>query len=410
MLRRRLLLAWALLLVVALVLLLGTPPPAGLSTPIGRRAGTALLIALLVLVALRPLLRLATWRGRRQLLGAWRRLVRWEFWPPWAFYPPVALAVGVLGLRHRSLALVTAVNPGIPAGGFIGESKSDILRQLGEAAAPFVVVRAGEVVDEAERRVRAGGLVPPLVVKPDVGQRGMGVRIVGDQQGLRAALCEPPVDLIVQAFVPGREFGVFYARRPDAERGAILSITDKRLPALIGDGRRTLEELILADERAVCMARTYFAANAARLPEVPAAGERVTLVHIGTHCRGAIFLDGTALRTPAMEAAFERIARSFPGFHFGRFDVRVPSVEALQAGREISVIELNGLTSEMTHVYDPRIPLLTAWRTLGRQWALAFEIARANVARGARPARLADLAAALRAFRRHARRLPSAGG
>jgi hypothetical protein len=374
------------------------------------RSPLLLACALLVLVALRPLLRLATWRGRRLLLGAWRRLVRGEFWPPWAFYPPVALAVGVLGLRHRSLALVTAVNPGIPAGGFIGESKSAILRSLGDAAAPFVVIWAGEAAAAAERRVRACGLAPPLVVKPDVGQRGMGVRIVGDEAALRGALREPPVDLIVQAFVPGREFGVFYARRPGAERGAILSITDKRLPELVGDGSRTLEELILADERAVCMARAYFAANAARLRDVPAAGERVTLVHIGTHCRGAIFLDGTTLRTPATEAAYERIARRFPGFHFGRFDVRVPSAEALQAGREISVIELNGLTSEMTHVYDPRISLFTAWRTLGRQWALAFEIARANVARGARPARLADLAGALRAFRRHARRLAAAGG
>ena len=36
---------------------------------------------------------LATWRGRRRLVGAWLRWTRWEFWPPWLFYPPVVLAV-----------------------------------------------------------------------------------------------------------------------------------------------------------------------------------------------------------------------------------------------------------------------------------------------------------------------------
>src|SRR6185369_4333124 len=77
---------------------------------------------------------LATWRGRRLLLGRWRRLTRWEFWPRWAVYPPVVLRIVWLGVRHRCLTLFTAVNPGIGAGGgLVGESKSEILRGLAGA-------------------------------------------------------------------------------------------------------------------------------------------------------------------------------------------------------------------------------------------------------------------------------------
>jgi len=64
------------------------------------------------------------------------------------------------------------------------------------------------------------------------------------------------------------------------------------MPVVMGDGRRTLDELILADPRAVAMAATYLDAQEARLREVIPEGERVQLVELGTHARGAYFLDG----------------------------------------------------------------------------------------------------------------------
>jgi len=83
---------------------------------------------------------LMTWRGRRLLLSRWRRLRHWEFWPLWVVQLPIVAWVLLLGLRHRSLTLFTAANPGIPDGGFVGESKAAILGALasepeGEAAA-----------------------------------------------------------------------------------------------------------------------------------------------------------------------------------------------------------------------------------------------------------------------------------
>ncbi len=364
-------------------------------------APAAIATASLLFVALRLAPRLATFRGRRLLLGAWRRWTRFEFWPIWLLYAPVVPWIAWLALRHRSLLLVTAVNPAMPGGGLLGESKRDILASLA-APAPDLVARTRFVPGGAAPAVRASlvrafqveaGLGFPIVLKPDVGERGSGVAIVRDDAGIDTYLAAHPEDLLAQAYVPGRELGLFYVRRPSEARGRLFSVTDKRMIAVTGDGRSTLETLILADARAVCLAPLHLANHAAALARVPAAGERVPLVELGTHSRGALFLDGAELATPALAEAIDRVSRAYPGFYFGRYDVRTDSLEELRRGRGFRIVELNGLTAEATHIYDPRHGVGHAYRVLFTQWRLAFEIAAENRARGARPASLAELRA-----------------
>jgi membrane protein DedA with SNARE-associated domain len=340
---------------------------------------------------------LSTWRGRRLLLGRWRRLTCWEFWPMWAVYPPVIAYILWLGARYRSFTLPTAVNPGIGnGGGLVGESKSEILRGLagaGNVVATWQRIPAGTLEDrihDVNRFMQQEQLPFPIVLKPDVGERGKGVVICRDPAALEATLAGTSVAMIAQRYIPGVEFGVFYFRRPDDPRGEILAITDKRVVSVMGDGRRTFEELILGDDRAVCLAPFFLRTFADRLDTVPAAGERVALSELGTHCRGSLFLDGTHLVTDELRRSVERISRTFEGFNFGRYDVRAASVEAFQRG-EFSVIELNGLTSEATSIYDPRHSVWFGWRMLCRQWRIAFEIAAALRARGARPFSVREL-------------------
>ncbi|MEY4489336.1 MAG: hypothetical protein RIQ79_1844, partial [Verrucomicrobiota bacterium] len=168
---------------------------------------------------------IATWRSRRLLWSRWQRLTRWEFWPIWAVYPPVIVYIVWLGLRHRGLLLFTAVNPGIGAGGGLaGESKSEILRGLagaGERIAAWARVPSGNGPERAEavrtfqnRQGEEGRW--PLVLKPDVGERGSGVVIARNEDEIAAKLATDNGVLIVQRYVPGVEFGVFYTRRPSA--------------------------------------------------------------------------------------------------------------------------------------------------------------------------------------------------
>ncbi len=175
------------------------------------------------------------------------------------------------------------------------------------------------------------------------------------------------------------------------------------MPVVRGDGVHTLERLILADRRAVCMADHYLARQAGRLDRVPEAGEEIRLVELGTHCRGAIFLDGRAAHSEALEQTLDSISRGFSGFFFGRYDIRTADVAAIARGGGFKVIELNGVTSEATHIYDPSIGLLEAYRVLFEQWRLAFEIGGLNRERGARPARPAEMLRLMRRYRALAR-------
>ncbi len=363
----------------------------------------ALLLALYALVHLA--LAAATWRGRRLLLSRWRRLTRWEFWPMWAFYPPVLLYIGWLALRHGGLRLITCVNPAMPGSGLAGERKSEIFAALERGTdrlAPFRLLPAAPTVEERVQRARDAmndlSLSFPVVLKPDIGERGSGVAIIPDVAALERYLAGTPDPVILQEYVPGIEAGVFYYRIPGEPRGHVFAITEKRFPSVTGDGQADLERLILSDDRAVSSARFFLARHRNRLEEVPRAGVTVPLVELGTHCRGSAFFDGARFRTGALEDAVDRVSRGYEGFWFGRYDVRAPSWEALQQG-EFKVIELNGATSEATSIYDPANSLLTAYRTLFRQWAILFEIARRNRAAGARPATWREIFNLLRQHR-----------
>jgi hypothetical protein len=242
----------------------------------------------------------------------------------------------------------------------------------------------------------ANHLTLPIVIKPDQGQRGAGVTIARTQQQLEECLASADFDVIAQEYVDGHEFGIFYVRYPNTEKGYIYSITDKRLISVTGDGKRTLEELILADDRAVCMARWHLQKHEKNLYSVPAPGEKIQLVEVGTHCRGAMFLNGESIKTPALEAKIDEISKSFAGFCFGRYDIRTPLLDEIKNGTGFKVVELNGVTSEATHIYDPANSLLTGYRVLMEQWRMAFEIGAWNRQRGVKPVSVWQLLRLLR--------------
>ena len=334
-----------------------------------------------------------------------------EFWPMWAFYPPIALYAAWQMLRYRGILLPTVANPSFPGGGFFGESKADILalamQHVPDWVAPFVRIERPAVPtdvvqerDAALAALAAAGLALPVVAKPDLGCRGAGVKLVrtaGDLQAYLAAF-PPGATLLLQRLVPFEgEAGVFYCRHPGQARGRIVSITLKYFPYVIGDGKSTLRELILADPRAGRLTHLYFKRHTARLDTVPAEGEAIRLAFAGSHSRGAIFRNGTHLVTPEMEARFDDIAHRLPEFHFGRFDVRFEAFTDVQAGRGFTIVEVNGAGAESTHIWDRRTGLIEAWRDLMRQYHWLFEIGAANRARGFRPMSLAEF---LRGYRR----------
>ena len=309
---------------------------------------------------------------------------RLEFLPGWFAYGPIVAMWIALGLWYRDLSLPTAANPRVPTGGLCGERKTALLDLVQGAArawvSPYTVMETGgDDVARAEHALASAGLALPIVLKPDIGCNGTGVRLIRSRQALAEALAAFPrgVSLVLQAFVPmPGEAGIFYIRMPGEARGRITSLTLKTPPLVIGDGRSTLRALIHADPRHARLAGLYFARLAGRLDEVPAQGSAVELVFAGNHCKGSIFRNGAEEITAALEARIETIARAMPEFHFGRFDVRFESLAQLRRGEGFRIIEVNGVGAEATHIWDPSTGLGEIWGAQLRHYGAAFEIGR----------------------------------
>lgn len=298
-----------------------------------------------------------------------------------------------LMLRYRGVLLPTAANPGLEGSGLTRESKADLFDLLGPVGrahlAPFVTVRTGApMLEEAQSAMTAEGLRYPVVVKPDVGRRGFGVKTVHDDAELAAHLGKFPkgVRLLIQRYAEGPcEAGLFYARMPSEPQGRILSLTIKHFPEVTGDGVSTLRELIRRDPRARAFATVYFKRNRAHLDRVIPFGVKHRLVSVGNHVRGSAFEDGSRYITPALERWLDTVVQEVPEFYVGRFDVRYPSLDALTRAEDLTMVEYNGAGGEPTHIWDPRTSIVKTYAGLLGHWGLLYAVGAENRARGARP-------------------------
>lgn len=325
--------------------------------------------------------------GRRWLKRTMARSYQWEFWPSWLFYLPILPYFLWLALRHGGIRTITAANPGILAGGIVEESKADILAQLpAQWVLDFERVERGVVASRVAgvRQVMSDkGWNFPLILKPDNGYRGASVKLVHSIEEAAAYLSTHDEAILVQVYHPGPgEAGIFYYRLPGEAHGHIYSITHKVFPEIVGDGVRTIEELVWQHPRYSLQAPVFLERYARRRHNVLPAGERMRLAMAGNHCQGTKFEDGSWIITPPLEERMDAIARAFKGFYFGRFDVRYRDLEAFKRGEDLAVVELNGVTSEPTNLYDPRFSLRKAYAILMGAWRLGFEIGAANRAAG----------------------------
>jgi len=359
-----------------------------------KSAGYLLLGAGLVLfLSWRLLRRVLMDFDARKFAAAFGRWQRWEFWPAWLFYPPVAVYYLWLSVKHRGAMLPTVANPGIYTGGMVGESKMATLGELMQNSPEFtaeaerlVGATAGERLASLREICDRRQIPYPFILKPDLGQRGQGIKLIRTEAQAVAYLEQMDTGLLVQRFAPGpHEVGIYYYRFPGEPRGRIFSITEKVFPVLTGDGQTTVRELVWRDPRARFIAETYLRRLGARQSEVLPAGEQLQLVQAGNHAQGCIFRDGGHLATPELTERIDQISRQLTGFFIGRYDIRFPSEPELRAGKNFQIIELNGASAEAASIYDARYSVFHAYRTLFRQWDLVFAIGAENRRRGAVP-------------------------
>ena len=312
------------------------------------------------------------------------RLFNWEYWSFHAVYACLYPVWFLLCLRARSLFFFSASNPTIENGGFLFESKKKIYDILPPEYYPkTILIQPGETDQSIVDKINAAGLAYPMIVKPDIGGKGRGVKKVNSQQDLLDYIRKFPFDMLVQDFVHfEEEVGIFYYRYPGEAKGHISGIVGKHFLKAKGDGKSTIEELLKKEKRYILQLPALREMLGPGMQEVLPAGTERVLVPYGNHARGALFIDYTDWADEQLVNAIDEVCKRVPGFYFGRLDIRYNSLEKLREGKEFSIIELNGAGSEPTHMYDPRHSLFNAWGFIIRHWLILYRISRMNHEKG----------------------------
>ena len=268
-------------------------------------------------------------------------------------------------------------------GGMLGESKSQVLDLVPDDVKPkTILIRLPSSKEKVLHLMRENTLTFPLIFKPDLGERGWMVKRIFNEEDIDYYLTTIRIDFIIQELVDlPLEFGVFYVRLPEEEKGKVNSITAKDFLNVIGDGSKTLQELILEKDRAKLQWRNLRITYKKELQNIIAKNKKKELVSIGNHCLGTTFLNGNHLITPQLNESFDKISKKIPGFYFGRFDLRCASLEDLENGK-VKIVELNGCGAEPAHIYHPGSSLLQAIKVLLTHWKNLYEISLQNHKRG----------------------------
>ena len=314
------------------------------------------------------------------------KLTHWEYWPFDIVYIPMYFVWFYYSAKARSFFFFNAANPRIKNAGFLMESKKEIYDIIPVQYIPktlfFKLGTNAEVILQA---VADSGIAFPCIAKPDIGGKGRGVEKIYALEDIAGYAAKIKMDFLVQEFIPyPEEVGIFYCRMPDQPNGFISGIVAKEFLIVKGDGTSTLTQLIEKDPRYHFQLSALQKIYGEGLNEVLEKDAVKNLVPYGNHARGAKFIDVSHWADEIFTKNFDHVCKQIPEFYFGRLDVMYSNFEDLKAGKNFSIVELNGAGSEPTHIYDPGHSLFFAWKEIARHFKLLCAISIKNHQRGFR--------------------------
>lgn len=306
----------------------------------------------------------------------------WEYWPSYLFYLPNIPYAIYLAIKAKNIVFFSATNPAIRHSGNGSESKFTSIQLIPKAYKPVsILIKAKGAISKTLLLIEQHNIDYPLIIKPNVGFRGLLVNKINTKNELLCYLKKhQSLNLIIQEYISYKnECGIFYYRIPNEKKGHITSITLKKYLTVIGDGTSTLKELILKDDRA----KRYFVflekIHRDNLNFILKREEKKILNVIGNHSKGTQFINGNHLITPELETAIDSIIQQIPNWYYGRLDLKYATIEDLIALTNFKILEFNGIISEPTHIYDPtNSTYFEALKEIRKHWKILYQIASLN--------------------------------
>ncbi len=315
------------------------------------------------------------------------KISNWEAWPFKLIYAPLVPMWAWYMIRSGAVWFFTPSNPKITFGGMDGEPKKEMYDLLPEGSYPTTFnVLPSDALDEVVNRIEAHAIGFPLIVKPEMGGQGILFRKIDTIAELQHYHNLVPVEYIVQRMVHFPiEVSVFYIRHPKDEKGIVTGFLHKIPLHVMGDGKKTLEQLILQHSKAAKRAEELKSKHPANWNKIIANGEKYILSYAANHNRGAHFIDLKDHIDDRLVAVFDKISHEVNDFYYGRYDIMCESIEALKNGTGYTILEYNGCGAEPNHFYDTGYTLLNAYKEILKHWKALYTISSYNVKQGVKP-------------------------
>ncbi|TAH27294.1 MAG: D-alanine--D-alanine ligase [Cytophagales bacterium] len=316
--------------------------------------------------------------GFNRMRICWHKAKNWEYWPAYIIYMPTFFYWVWLMIKYRSFSFYKYSNPSIKNGGFYGDSKMDIYKLLPQNKYPKTLLIKENGDYDYGKLISENKLSFPLILKPDIGLRGIDVVKVDSILEIENYCQLKKTNFLIQEFIDlPNEIGLFYCRVPNENNGKITGITLKKFLTIEGNGFESVEQLLKKNYRYEMQISKL--KDKISLNEVLPLKVKRCLVPFGNHNRGTEFLDGNLFISDKLNHTFNSILNSVPGFYFGRLDIRYNTFEELERGENFSLIELNGAKSEPTHIYDPKNSFWSGQKEIFRHQKIMQRIVKVNV-------------------------------
>ncbi|MFQ5486300.1 MAG: hypothetical protein ACE5DO_13335 [Desulfobacterales bacterium] len=277
---------------------------------------------------------------------------------------------------------IVLANPSFPLGGLSAASKVEVMDHFKTTDQYLPQVLIPQKLSLEERKIIALSFIEktrlPVIAKPDRGVVGIGVIRIDSIENLDEILNIMPCDYMLQAYCDfPLEYAIFFCKFPDKEKGGIVSLSQKLIPFVIGDGSKTVKDLIKLNP-VIKYNRNNLITHARNLDYIPKSGEKYPILVQASHTYGCVFKDRNHEITPEMEEWMNEMCSAESEFYFGRFDLKIKNKDSLKTGRGVKICELNGCWSEPIHIYDDKHSFLFAAKEIYRSYDRAYNIAKLN--------------------------------
>jgi hypothetical protein len=316
-----------------------------------------------------------------------QKIRNWEAWPFVLIYAPVAYYWGWCMLRAKSVWFFTSSNPKLTFGGMEGEPKREMYDLLPENLFPKTInILPKQSFDIVINAIKKTAISYPLIVKPEIGGQGILFRKIDNEKELNHYHTLMTFEYIVQEMVHYEmEVSVFHIRYPNKEKGIVTGFLHKIPLQVIGNGKSTLKELIIAHPKANKLANEMSIKHKENLQKVIASEQKYILSYAANHNRGAHFIDLKNEIDDDLVAVFDKLSIEINDFFYGRYDIMCNSIADLKAGKNYSILEYNGCGAEPNHFYDTGYTLTQAHKEIIKHWKYMCDISIYNSRQGVKP-------------------------